>query len=407
MERGILFDDGVRGAFLPFTFYRPLSELRFGIMTVREKWELRTELPFSWLTLPHLREKYPIEAEGDALLLNGALCPDDELMDAIEDLDIGEALLFGDRLLAMKVKIGELEELCRKYDEIGAKGLLDYGDAERVPYSGDPLLLSRRWELFTRNEEALRRDHELLKAERPSAPLSSGNDLIGDELFLGKDVKLSHVTLNTETGPIHIDDGAEVMEGATIRGPFYLGPDAKVKMGAKIYGPTTVGPYAKVGGEINNSVIFGYSNKAHDGFLGNSVIGEWCNLGADTNNSNLKNNYGPVKVWDYEQEGYMDSGLTFCGIFMGDHSKCGIDTMFNTGTTVGFSANVFDAGFPPKFVPSFFWGGKDKGEPFDPDKAKEVAEKIRARRELPFDGVEERLFDAIHEMTRAERDRVL
>lgn len=407
MTRCILFDDKARTAFLPFTFSRPLSEMRFGIMTFREKWEEALNSSTSWLTVPYLRKKFPFYGEEGALLLNGSAAPDVELLDRIEALEAGEALLSNERLLALKLGKEDPEKVVELYDRKGVEGLRAELAQSTEVYNKDHVLLQQRWELFSRNGEALKADHERLKMNRSSMSAPSGNQVIGDDLFISEGARLSHAVLNTETGPVHIGEGAEVMEGAMIRGPFYLGPHATVKMGAKIYGPTTVGPYGKVGGEVNNSVIFGYSNKAHEGFIGNSVIGEWCNLGADTNNSNLKNNYGEVKVWDYEREAFEKSGLTFCGIFMGDHSKCGIDTMFNTGTTIGFSANVFDAGFPPKFIPSFFWGGKEAAQAFELSKAKEVAERVRARRGLAFDEIEEGIFDAVHEMTSAHRQAAL
>ncbi len=398
----VLFDDSARSAFLPFTHSRPIAEQRFGILTIREKWDERTGDPHVWLTVPHLRGKFPYPGSHDPLLINGRLLPDPDIIDAVNALEKGEGLKRGKILLALRpheVSDGLLDA----YDDGGVAALQDRYGEHLKDHEKPVALLEQKWELFSRNGEALKEDHEFLKGRSCSRSPSSSNTVIGDQLFIGEGAQVEHATLNTETGPIHIAEDAEVMEGAMIRGPFYLGPHGVVKMGAKIYGPTTVGPYAKVGGEINNSVFFGYSNKAHDGFLGNSVIGEWCNLGADTNNSNLKNNYGAVKVWDHEKENFENSGLTFCGIFMGDHSKCGIDTMFNTGTTIGFSANVFDAGFPPKFIPSFFWGGSQGWEPFDPGKAKEVAQRIRARRDLPFDEVEERLFDELYEKTRNER----
>ncbi|MFB6257532.1 MAG: GlmU family protein [Flavobacteriales bacterium] len=403
MTRCALFDDSARSAFFPFTYSRPLSELRFGILTLTEKWEAELGQELSWLTVPYLRDKFPVGPELPELIINGRSLPDRTLLEEIGGLNEGEGLLCGDFLLAAKPKENDPESLLKHYDEGGVDSLCSSLRLKASSSDPDASLLHRKWELFNRNGEALREDHERLKKKRSSAALSSDNALIGDHLFLEKGVNIRHATLNTESGPIYIDRDAEVMEGAMIRGPFYLGPHAVVKMGAKIYGPTTVGPYCKVGGEVNNSLFFGYSNKAHDGFLGNSVIGEWCNLGADTNNSNLKNNYGAVKVWDHQKGSYETSGLTFCGIFMGDHSKCGIDTMFNTGTTVGFSANIFDAGFPPKFLPSFFWGGSGGGVPFELEKAKEVAEKMRERRGLPFDATEERIFDAVYRSTAVER----
>lgn len=405
MWRCAFFDDGGRSHFLPFTFSRPSSELRFGILSIREKWEEKAGVEASWLSAPYLREKFPFpEGEAPEWLINGRLIPDSPLLEEMEGLKAGEALVSEGTLLALRTGGTKAGDILPAYDRDGVRGLQELlVRKERNPRSG-PELLDRKWELFTRNGEALKNDHELLKNKRSSVTPSPTNTVIGDEIFIEEGAQVEHASLNSSNGPIHIAAEAEVMEGAMIRGPFYLGPHGVVKMGAKIYGPTTIGPYGKVGGELNNVVLFGYSNKAHDGFLGNSVVGEWCNLGADTNNSNLKNNYGSVKVWDHERHRFEDSGLTFCGIFMGDHSKCGIDTMFNTGTTIGFSANVFDAGFPPKLVPSFSWGGASGIEEFRLEKAKEVAERMRARRELPFDAAEERIFDTVHSATVNERN---
>src|SRR6185312_15433765 len=238
---------------------------------------------------------------------------------------------------------------------------------------------------------------------KKSAKVSATNTLIGKKIFIEKGAKLECAVLNSTSGPIYIGKNAEVMEGAIIKGPFSLGEESTIKAGAKIYGPTTVGPHSKVGGEVNNSVVFGYSNKAHDGFLGNSVIGEWCNLGADTNNSNLKNNYSEVKLWDYAEEKPVSTGLTFCGLIMGDHSKCGINTMFNTGTVVGVSANIYGGNFPPKFVPSFSWGGADGFVTYDIGKALETAERVYERRHKEFNKTEKDIFKEVFSLTSKHR----
>ncbi len=407
MSRCALFDDHARRAFLPFTYSRPLSEIRFGIFTLREKWERIMGWDVESLTVPYLRGKFPFSGASVECWINARSLPDQGLSERISALKEGEALFKGDALIALCPKRRERETLLKVYDEEGMDGILEHFVDEQITYEGEVDILEQKWELFSRNGEAIRSDYDALKDKVGAAEVPSSNALIGDQVFIEEGAEVRHATLNSEEGPIYISKGAEVMEGAMIRGPFYLAPHAVVKMGAKIYGPTTIGPYGKVGGELNNCVFFGYSNKAHDGFLGNSVIGEWCNLGADTNNSNLKNNYGSVKVWDPMNEGLADTGLTFCGLFMGDHSKCGIDTMFNTGTTIGFSANIFDAGFPPKFVPSFFWGGSGGGETYELEKAKEVGKRMRDRRGLPFDAEEERIFDTVYQITEREREGVV
>src|SRR5690606_24924204 len=243
-------------------------------------------------------------------------------------------------------------------------------------------------------------DFELLTDGRRSQPIPATNNIInGQNIFIEEGAKLEFVTLNASFGPIYIGKDAEIMEGSIIRGPFALCEHATVKLGAKIYGPTTVGPHSKVGGEVNNSVIFGYSNKGHDGFMGNSVLGEWCNLGADTNNSNLKNNYAEVRLWDYNTESFARTGLQFCGLMMGDHSKCGINTMFNTGTVVGVSANIFGSGFPRNFIPSYSWGGAAGMTTFKTDKAFEVAREVMKRRNLEFTEQDEKIMEHVFEIT--------
>jgi UDP-N-acetylglucosamine diphosphorylase/glucosamine-1-phosphate N-acetyltransferase len=222
-------------------------------------------------------------------------------------------------------------------------------------------------------------------------------------LFLEPGAKAQASIFNTQTGPIYLGKDSEVMEGCLVRGGLALCEGAGLKMGAKIYGPTTIGPHAKVGGEVNNSVILGYSNKGHEGFLGNSVLGEWCNLGADTNNSNLKNTYDAVDIWDYAQGRYRSTGLQFCGLFMGDHAKTGINTMLNTGTVVGVAANVFGGGFPPKFIPDFSWGGAEGLTTHRLDKALQTAKAVMARRNTPLTEAAAQLLQAVFQQTKAYR----
>jgi UDP-N-acetylglucosamine diphosphorylase/glucosamine-1-phosphate N-acetyltransferase len=243
----------------------------------------------------------------------------------------------------------------------------------------------------------------LLTKGRTSAPISDTVQVLGKDVFFEEGAKAEFVTINANTGPVYIGKDAEIMEGSVIRGPFALCEHSAVKLSAKIYGPTTIGPESKVGGELNNVVIQGYSNKGHDGFLGNSVLGEWCNIGADSNNSNLKNNYAEVRLWDYETACFAKTGLQFCGLIMGDHSKCGINTMFNTGTVVGVSANIYGSGFPRNFVPSFSWGGASGFTEYKTNKAFEVAAKVFERRGLEFDEVEQRILDHVFEMTKVYR----
>jgi len=258
--------------------------------------------------------------------------------------------------------------------------------------------INHPWDIFKFNGNCIKSDFEIIGKGKPSQQLSDTNLIIGQHrVYAEPGVKAEAVVFNTTEGPIYLGKNSEVMEGTLIRGPFVLGEGAVLKMGAKIYGPTTIGPYCKVGGEINNSVFFGYSNKAHDGFIGNSVIGEWCNIGADSNNSNLKNNYGNVKVYNYITEKEVDTGLQFCGLIMSDHAKCGINTMFNTGTVVGVGANVFDGGFPPKMVRSFAWGGKQGFEKYDLVKFLDTVTQVMKRRNVILDDEEKEILTYIHE----------
>lgn len=386
----ILFDDESRQGLLPLTYTRPVSELRVGILKIREKWEKHLPGTYSHLTQDYLRKKFPLHTAADTLLINGSLLPDSELVAAIRNLKPGQRLVKEEIVLAVRT----LQDLsaCEGYRTISS--------TEDVGYSGSFQKLEFSWDIFAKNEKALVDDFALLCKGRKSQAISASNKVIAPEnIFLEEGVKMECAILNASAGPIYLGKESEVMEGAMIRGPFSLGDHAQVKMGAKIYGGTTIGPECRVGGEISNSVILGYSNKGHDGFLGNSVLGEWCNLGADSNNSNLKNNYSKVKVWSYKEEQYVNSGLQFCGLIMGDHSKCSINTMFNTGTVVGVSANIYGHGFPPKFVPSFSWGGSEGFKTYRLEEATEVAQRVFERRHMEFNQTEKDLLAHLFEHT--------
>lgn len=390
----ILFDDDRREALLPFTFTRPVSEIRMGILTITQKWERFLGSSPSFLTTGYLSKKYPLNPTGERFyLINGGVCPDKELVNAIMSLGAGEALVYENVLLA-----GVTEKL-----PVETPSLSDF--IVRIPYPGEVLQVKHLWDIFRLNGEALNRDFDTLTLNRKSASISSSNRIINPSgIFIETGAKVECSTLNAESGPIYIASDAEIMEGALIRGPFSLGEHSTVKMGAKIYGPTTIGPHCKVGGEINNSVIFGYSNKAHDGFLGNSVVGEWCNIGADTNNSNLKNNYAEVKLWSYADKTFTGTGLQFCGLFMGDHSKCGINTMFNTGTVVGICANIYGSGFPRNFVPCFSWGGACGFKTHQLEKALETARLVMLRRNIELTQTDIDILTIVFELTRQYRN---
>ena len=381
---------------LPLTFTRPVGALRPGILTIAEAWERLSGSVVGFSTETYLRSKFPgvnaeIVHEVDATLL-----PTRELVHAVMELRIGEALTHRGRSLAFcRAGIEPLEAG-------GWEALSTIWRAKVFP--GEVISFERPWNLFQHCGRAIVNDFELLTQGRTSQPLDASNTVIGDPslIFLEPGAVVYASILNTNGGPIHIGQAAEVMEGCMLRGPIALGQHAQLKMGAKIYGPSAFGPECRIGGEVNNCVMLGYSNKAHDGFLGNSVLGEWCNLGADTNNSNLKNTYGEVKVWGYEEENMIGTGLQFCGLVMGDHSKSGINTMFNTGTVVGVCANVFGADFPPKRIPSFSWGGAGGFDTYEFDKAVETCFIVQERRGVKFTVADEELLKEVFHRDNAE-----
>lgn len=384
----ILFDDNSRNTLLPLTFMRPVADIRIGILTIREKWELHLNAKTSTLTEAYLSEKFPIIRGEENILINGSVSPSPELVSKVMTLQPKEILVGDDYIIAMRLSDEEFDML----DEIDA--------TQEINTDINHFKLNFPWEIFQYNGEAIISDFIRLTQNRTTEPISPTNNVIGHEnIFIEKGAKVEFVTLNASGGPIYIGKNAEIMENTVIRGPFAMCDNSTVKIGAKIYGPTTLGPWTKVGGEINNSVIFGYSNKAHDGFLGNSVIAEWCNLGSDTNTSNLKNTYEPVKIWSYPQKSFIDTGLTFCGLIMGDHSKCGINTMFNTGSVVGISSNIFGSGYQRNFISSFKWGGPSGFNSYKLEKAIEVARIVYDRRGLDFDKTNENLFKSVYEMT--------
>jgi UDP-N-acetylglucosamine diphosphorylase/glucosamine-1-phosphate N-acetyltransferase len=379
----ILFDDEARQNLLPFTFTRPVCYIRTGILTIKEKWEILLMDQCGVLTVKYLQKKFPSVTGNENVYICGSILPDKELANFVRKLKPGESLVSDGKLIAANFG----NEIMSDYTGLKLAKL------SLVHYDDLVTRLQNPWDIFTLNDRQIRSDFQLLTVSRSSQALSNSNQVISPEnVFVEKDAKVECAIINAATGPVYIGKDAEVMEGAMIRGPFALCEGSVVKMGAKIYGATTFGPHCKVGGEVSSSVIFGYSNKAHDGFLGNSVIGEWCNLGADSNNSNLKNNYSTVKVWSYQEEDFVSTGLQFCGLMMGDHSKCSINTMFNTGTVVGVSANIFGTGFPPKLVPSFSWGGSEGFSNYKLDEAMNVAQRVYERRHLNFDEADKEIF---------------
>ncbi|HFA51441.1 MAG TPA: glucose-1-phosphate thymidylyltransferase [Bacteroidetes bacterium] len=368
MRNIILFDNETRDRLLPFTYTRPVCEIRVGILKIREKWEKWLHGKVSFITQEYLSEKYDITISERNYLINGSVIPNQEICSLVRQMEDGEAMLLNGELIAAVLDRDQFNRLM--YDDIEELSSFELNDTPIIK-------INNLWDIFLVNDQAIRSDFDLLTKGRKSQPVSSTNKVLGQsKVFIEQGAKVECAVLNAEKGPVYIGRNAEVMEGSLIRGPFVLGEGSVVKMGAKIYGPTSIGPKCTVGGEIKNTVIFGNSNKGHEGYLGNSVIGEWCNLGADTNCSNLKNNWSEVKVWDYVSGRFAKTGQLKAGLFMGDHSMAGINTMFNTGTVVGLCCNVFGANFPRNFIPSFSWGGKAGITTYDPSKAFEAIDNM-------------------------------
>jgi UDP-N-acetylglucosamine diphosphorylase/glucosamine-1-phosphate N-acetyltransferase len=378
----ILFDDpAIRPDMLPFTFTRPTGKIRVGILTMDEKWALRLNSAPSFLTEPYLQKKFPVYASKDNLFINGSVCADDNLASAIQKLEIGQYLVQPgtDTILASRQKNQTLPTVL---------------SGAAIKYSHPVTIIKKTWDIFSQNAAQLKADFRLITAGRKSHGINDKHTIIygTENLFVEEGVDVKAAIINAEAGPVYLGKNSVVQEGAIIHGSLALCEGSHLNMGAKMRGDSTIGPFCKVGGEISNSVIFGYSNKAHDGFLGNSVIGEWCNLGADTNTSNLKNNYDMVKLWSHTQETFVSTGLQFCGLMMGDHSKCGINTMFNTGTVVDVFSNIFGEGFPRNYIPSYSWGGAKGLAVYELEKALQTAERVLARRKLALDSTEKEIL---------------
>ena len=387
----ILFDGDVRDALLPFTYTKPVADIRIGILTIREKWEKYLGLTTTTITQEYLEEKYPMVEMEENILINASFCPTENLIEKVKNLSKNEAIFKGDDVIAFFTSDSQEE--------------VNFDEYTQIEFDEDLIQVKNTWDIFSLNEKAIQQDFDLITEGRESEPIPEGTRYLNKEnIFIEEGAEITFATLNASTGPIYIGKDAVIMENSAIRGPFAMCENAVVKLGTKIFGATTLGPYCKVGGEISNAVLFAYSSKGHDGYLGNSVIGEWCNLGADTNNSNLKNNYAQVKLWNYETGRFAKTGLQFCGLMMGDHSKCGINTMFNTGTVVGVSANIFGSGFPRNFIPSFSWGGASGFTEYKTDKVFEVAEVVMKRKDLFFEEIDKRILEHVFEETKQYRN---
>ena len=371
--------------FLPLTFTKPVAEMRCGILTFSERWQkLLNSSEVSFITEDYLQNKYKAYEKKEGLLLVPNFLPSENVLKQIKNLQKGEALVFKNEVLAARLdmsnfSLNQIEKMTDIHEDL--------------------LFFEKPTDLFSYNDKAIDFDFKILTEGKTSQKLSETNGFLGnkEDLFIEEGAQIEFATLNTKTGKIYIGKDAEVMEGSLLRGPIALCEGSKFNMGSKVYGATTVGPHSKVGGEVNNIVIFGFSNKGHEGFVGNSVIGEWCNIGADTNSSNLKNNYAEVKLWSYKTKRFENTGLQFCGLIMGDHSKTAINTQLNTGTVIGVGANIFKSGFPPNLIEHFSWGGMKGDEKFKLEKAYEVAELAMARRKVPFTELDQRILKEIYE----------
>jgi UDP-N-acetylglucosamine diphosphorylase/glucosamine-1-phosphate N-acetyltransferase len=386
----ILFGDQTRNHLLPFTFTRPIADIRVGILTIREKWEKILNAKTSTLTEEYLNIKYPLIKEADNILINSSILPDQTLVEELHRLSPNQTLITGDTIIALRLKAEDIENL--DWDVLDS--------VTPLQTKSSPRKINFLWDLIEMNEECIRSDYKLITQGRKSQPIPEWVRVSAAEnVFVEEGAILENIIINASEGPVYIGKDAQIMDGAILRGPLAIGEDSKIRMGARIYGATSIGPYCKVGGEVSHSIIFGYSNKAHDGFLGHSVIGEWCNLGADTNTSNLKNSYENVRLWDYQEESFVKTDLQFCGTFMGDHSKCGINTMFNTGTVVGVGAQVFGSGFMRNFIPSFSWGSVAGFSIHNIDKSINIAKRVYGRRNMEFTPMDEDIMRYVYNKT--------
>jgi len=385
----ILFDGAFRDALLPFTYTRPVADIRIGILSIREKWETFLRLTTTTLTEEYLEDKYPMLEMDQNIFINAGYLPNQDFFTAVKFLKKDEAVFCNGEMIAFYSSINQEELDFSLYTKIELENIKP---------------IENKWDLFLLNDLAIKQDFELLTKDEISADIPEWVQVINKEqIFIEEGVVLNPCILNASSGPIYIAKDAVVLDGAMIRGPFSLGEKSLVKMGAKIYGATTIGPNCKVGGEIKNSILFANSNKGHEGYLGNSIIGEWCNFGADSNISNLKNTYSTVKIWSHEEESYQETEQLLCGLMMGDHSKTSINTMFNTGTVVGVSSNIFGSEVPSKFIPSFSWNGNKHRETYDFNKAIETADKMMNQSSSQISKQDLLILEEVYKLTETYR----
>ncbi len=389
----ILYDDPLFCKTLyPLTFTRPLGCLRLGILILAEKWERILGNKPSYLSLPYLSGLYPLNADSDNLVINSSVLPDDQFVNSLRKLQPGSVLENERMFLAARTDKEHLPACGNSFDRAGLKSVF---------YRQPVRLVSRPWDLFLENKNELLRDYMLVTSGRETKKMPDPYTRSYHErnIFIEEGVTIKAAIINAENGPVYIGKNVSIMEGSAICGPAAILKGSVISMGTKIRANTTIGPHCIVGGEVKNSIIYGYSNKAHEGYLGNSIVGEWCNLGANTNCSNLKNNFSNVKVWDHAKDAYLDSGQQFCGVFIGDHSTTSIGTMINTGTMIGVSANIFGSGLTPKFIPSFSWGGYPENQTYEIEKAIESAGKMMALKKKNISQEEAGVLRAIFDLT--------
>ena len=380
----ILFDEKDNWTdLLPISFTRPIADIRIGILTIAEKWQhLLPEARISYKPADYLTVKFATEETGDDIIILSNILPDADLAARIAALQHGEALIAAGKMIALRGTLQQFEASQRSAD-------ITIDNVDSIVWLYD---------IFLKNDAQLRADFEIITRGRTSAPIDDSCTIIGsrDQIFIEEGATVQGATLNTLGGPIYIGKDATIMEGSCIRAPFAACTHAQVNMAAKIYGATTLGPHCKVGGELNNVVMIGYSNKAHDGFLGNAVVGEWCNIGAGTNASNLKNDYTEIKLWNYRTHRFLKTGLQFCGLILGDHSKIGINCMLNTATVIGVGVNNHGAGFPRAFVASFLEGGSAGYTDVSVAKFFDIAKRMMARRGITLSDSDKEIFESIY-----------
>ena len=375
----VLFDGEEWENFLPLTFTKPVAAVRMGILTFVERWEKITNKKVSFLTQNYLSEKFPADFQSENLFINPAFFPSKKLIDTILNLNLGQSIVYKNQLVAVKT----IEQTPTITVDV-------------IDFDEEIIHIQHSWDLFTYNFEAIDFDFDLVTKGRTSQPISPTNGVLNpDRIFIEEGAFVEFATLNATDGPIYIGKDSFVMEGSMVRGGMALCEHATIKMGTKVYAGCTIGPHCKVGGELSNAIILGFSNKGHDGYLGNSVVGEWCNLGADTNNSNLKNNYDIVKLWSYKEKRFVKTGLQFCGVIVGDYAKAAINTQFNTGTVVGVCASIFQPGFPPNLIKHYSWGGNSDAPVYNLDRACEAAERMMARRKVEFTSADRKILEHI------------